>query len=128
MNHKEYLLLAGRPNSGKTEIMIHYANQYPLTTLFISEEYAPNTLYRRGLSNHVRVIGSESLNNVKFNNYKTICIDYLQLFEKDIIQTLLKKLAQMDVRIILASSVHQNTQIDNLFKTPQINKSTNHGR
>ena len=36
---EKFLLISGRAGSGKTQILISYANQYPRKTLIVSEEY-----------------------------------------------------------------------------------------
>ena len=50
MKCENIILLAGRPASGKTEMMIAYANQFPKTTLVLSEEYNQHHLLQYNYS------------------------------------------------------------------------------
>lgn len=39
-----HLLITGRPASGKTELLVAFANMHPKTTLFLSEECTEDLL------------------------------------------------------------------------------------
>ena len=111
-NKQNYIVLAGRPGSGKTEMLITYANQYPDRTLFFSLEISRDDLRNRGLNRSVKVIENITEFDIKeINNFDTICIDYIQLLSKEYIYDLMKKLMQMDIRIILASQMRRNIEI-----------------
>lgn len=83
MRCENLILLAGRPASGKTEMMIAYANQFPKTTLVLSEEYNQQSLVQRGLNNIIKVTSQDEFYKVNLENYKTLCIDYLELFDQN---------------------------------------------
>ena len=53
MDLKNIILLSGRPGSGKTQMLIDYANMHPNTTLCISQESTKEELRARGLSSLV---------------------------------------------------------------------------
>jgi predicted ATP-dependent serine protease len=97
---EKYLLLSGRAGAGKTELLIAYANMYPGTTLIISEEYTEEHIQKRGLSHLVKVIPANNINKVNIADYSTVCIDYVELFDKAFIENLLTKIIDEDIRII----------------------------
>ena len=43
----KFLLISGSQGSSKTDLMIYYANQYPETTLILSEESSKKQLQKR---------------------------------------------------------------------------------
>lgn len=59
MKCENIILLAGRPASGKTEMMIAYANQFPNSKLVLSEEYNPQSLVQRGLNHIIKVTSQD---------------------------------------------------------------------
>ena len=117
-NSESYILLAGRAGSGKTNMLIAYANQYPKTTLFYSQESSKKTLRKKGLKKKVKVVYEDTFNFDEIYKYDTICIDYIQLFDKEYIENLIKRLIQIDIRIIAVSYMKpKNYDINNIFQT-----------
>ena len=115
---KNYILISGRPGSGKTELLIAYANQYPTTTLFYSEENDALTLQNRGLNTEVEVVNKKQFDLEDINKFDTICIDYIQVFEHDYIYNLMKELMQRNIRIIAVSQMSRHMNIEeNIFET-----------
>jgi len=123
---ENYILLAGRPGSGKTELLIAYANQYPSTTLFYSEESDALRLQNRGLNTGVEVVNKKQFDLENINKFDTICIDYIQVFNKDYIHNLMKELMQRNIRIIAVSQMNRHMEIeDNIFETVSQTNSEN---
>ena len=102
---EKYLLISGRAGAGKTELLIAYANMYPKTTLLISEEYLEEDIIKRGLSNDVKIVSAQNLNIGSIKEYSTICIDYIEVFEKAFINNLLNLAINEDIRIIAVSQM-----------------------
>lgn len=111
MDLKNHILLSGRPASGKTQMLIAYANMYPATTLFISQEVTNEAMRKRGLSDLVDY--KDSFEDIDFEKYKTLCIDYLELFEKEDLKQFMVRAIEKDKRIILASHMRRDGRINN---------------
>lgn len=114
MDLKNHILLSGRPASGKTQMLIAYANMYPATTLFISQELTNEAMRKRGLSDLVDY--KDSFEDIDFEKYKTLCIDYLELFEKENLKQFIVRAIEKDKRIILASQMRRDGRIRNIFE------------
>jgi len=106
---EKHLLITGRPASGKTELLIAYANMHSKTTLFLSEEMTEVDLKQRELNADVKVIDSQQLRNVNLEDYHTLCIDYLELLSDDTLQELIKIIKANRVRVIITSQVRRGT-------------------
>ncbi len=110
----KFLLISGRPGSGKTDLMIHYANQYPETTLILSEESTKKQLQKKGLKETVKVVGKKKFININVNKYDAVCIDYIELFDNNFIKNYIEPLKNTDIRMIVIDqmrgdgSVHHN--------------------
>lgn len=115
MECKNIILLAGRPGSGKTDMIITYANQYPLSTLIVSEESTVLDLQERGLDSCVHVIHQENYRSVDLTMYTTICIDYLELFDQNVVKNMILEAVKLNMRIILVSHMRKNCLINNIF-------------
>ena len=115
---EKYLLLSGRPGSGRTELLISYANMYPESTLIISEEYTEGYIHKRGLSNLVKVISVSNIDKVNILDYSTVCIDYIELFDKAFIENLLTEIIDEDIRIIAVSQMRASNYsvMNNIFE------------
>ena len=37
---EKFILLSGRPGAGKIELILHYCNKYPETTLLLAAKYS----------------------------------------------------------------------------------------
>ncbi|MGJ0336093.1 DnaB-like helicase C-terminal domain-containing protein [Aliarcobacter cryaerophilus] len=122
MKCENIILLAGRPASGKTEMMIAYANQFPKTTLVLSEEYNQQSLVQRGLNNIIKVTSQDEFYKLNLENYKTLCIDYLELFDQNKITNIIKAANGQKLRIILLSMMNRQCDINNILSN--IDKST----
>ncbi len=106
----KHLLITGRPGSGKSELLIAYANMHPKTTLFLSDESTEEFLkQQRGLDAQLKVIDSKDFDTSILNGYETLCVDYLELLSEDMIQKLLKILEDNNHRVILTSQVKRGT-------------------
>jgi len=116
-NTQNYLLLSGRTGAGKTDILIAYANLYPKTTLIYSQESSKKTLQKRGLKKGIKVVTQDTFDIDKIDKYDTLCIDYIELFNKEYITNLIKKLMQLDIRIVAVSQMKSRSyEINNVFK------------
>ena len=114
---KNVILLSGRVASGKTEMLISYTTAYPHSTLFLSSESSREVLITRGLKKEVAYIdGSDNtLESVDLSSFTTICIDYLELFEKNIIKKFIEKTLNNDIRIVVATQMKRDGTINNIF-------------
>jgi len=112
---EKYILLSGRTASGKTELIVAYANTHPQTTLILSEEYTKEWIQKhRKLNKDVKVV--ESLDDIDVNSFETICIDYVELFDKKYVKKLIADLMKVDIRIIVATNMKRETfEINNVF-------------
>ena len=115
MNEK-LILLSGRPGSGKTELIICYANKYPKSTLFLVEEYSPTIIYKRGLDKSIKVINLDEFNSIELSTFKTICIDYIELFNTSILKLVIKKCINQNVRIIGLTQMRRDFKVNNIFE------------
>lgn len=115
---KNVILLSGRVASGKTEMLIAYANIYPKSTLFISSESPREVLINRGLKNEVAYIDGldNSLENIDLSQYETVCIDYLELFNANVVKKILAVAMNKNLRVIVATQMKRNGEINNIFK------------
>lgn len=116
MECKNIILLAGRPGSGKTDMIITYANQYPVSTLIISEESTALDLQERGLNSSVQVIRQEHCQSVDLTMYTTMCIDYLELFDQNVVKNMILEGVKLNMRIILVSHMRRDCVINNIFE------------
>jgi len=98
-------------------MLISYANAYPQSTLFLSSESSREVLITRGLKKEVAYIdGSDNtLESVDLSSFTTICIDYLELFEKNIIKKFIEKTLNNDIRIVVATQMKRDGTINNIF-------------
>ena len=113
----DFLLISGRPGSGKTELLICYANRYLAKTLVLSEESTKIQLQERGLNKRVVVVGKNEFGKIDINEFDTICIDYIELFERNFINDVLVPLKEKDIRIIAISQMAKDGEIkNNLFE------------
>ena len=108
-----FILISGRPASGKTQLLIAYANMYPQTTLVLSEENSREDLHQRNLSKDIKVINSELFQNVDISKYKTICIDYIELFSDTFIKEKINPLIDTGIRIIILQQMDRKGRIRN---------------
>ncbi|MGJ0335168.1 DnaB-like helicase C-terminal domain-containing protein [Aliarcobacter cryaerophilus] len=115
MKCENIILLAGRPASGKTEMMIAYANQFPNSTLVLSEEYNQQSLVQRGLNHIIKVTSQDEFYKVNLENYKTLCIDYLELFDQNKIINIIETANEKKLRIILLSMMNRQCDINNIL-------------
>lgn len=113
---KNVILLSGRPGSGKTQMLIAYANLYPTTTVIISEESTKEQLEKRGLNSLVKVLRAVEYNPDQFNNsLSTVCIDYLELFDKNVLKKIVMDTIRLNIKIVLLSQMKRNGEINNFF-------------
>jgi replication-associated recombination protein RarA len=131
MNEK-HLLITGRPASGKTELLIAYANMHPKTTLFLSEESTESLLKeQRGLSSLVKVVDINNFNIDDLERYNTLCIDYLELFSKEDQEIFIKIIQENKICVILTSQVKRGNnevlkRIDDLIFSRNYTKKLIH--
>jgi len=103
---EKHLLITGRPASGKTELLIAFANMYPKTTLFLSEECTEGVLKKeKGLNGHVKVVDSCSFAHGLPQGYTSLCVDYLELLSKEILQKIIALIKQNNLQILVTSQV-----------------------
>jgi len=82
---EKHLLITGRPASGKTELLVAFANMHPKTTLFFSEECTEEMLKnQKGL--HANVAVAVNYTNAR-NNLKSLIDDACDNAEEIIITT-----------------------------------------
>ena len=113
----DFLLISGRSGSGKTELLICYANRYPAKTLVLSEESTKIHLQERGLNETVVVVDKNEFDQIDINEFDTICIDYMELFDQDFIKDVLVPLKELGIRIIAISQMTRDGDIkNNLFQ------------
>jgi len=112
---EKYILLSGRTASGKTEMIVAYANMHPQATLILSQEYKEEWIQEhRKLDKDVKVV--ENLDDIDITSFETICIDYIELFNKKYVDKLIADLMKTDIRIIVASNMKKETfEIHNVF-------------
>jgi len=88
---EKHLLITGRPASGKTEILIAFANMHPKTTLFLSEECTDDLLKKeKGLNELVKVVDSSEFTYEETQSYTSLCVDYLELLSHETLQKIIK--------------------------------------
>jgi predicted ATP-dependent serine protease len=110
-SNNNVILLSGRPGSGKTVMLIAYANMYPKTTLILSEESTKETLVSLNLLKDVDVVNESNFNNIDISKYDTICIDYLELFNKIFINEKIKLITELNLRLIILTQLDRNYNI-----------------
>ena len=108
ISNNNFILLSGRPGSGKTEMLIAYANMYPNTTLILSEENIKEGLVDRKLSEKVTVTDSQGFKNIDMSKYDTVCIDYLELVDYGLIDKIIKESARLNIRLIILTQLDRN--------------------
>jgi predicted ATP-dependent serine protease len=115
---ENYLLISGRPGSGKTEMLICYANQFPEKTLILSNEYSKQTIQKRGLDTNVEVTDQNGYDKINILEFDTICIDYIEVFEKNFIANVIKEIINLDIRIIAVSQMSRSdySVLNNVFE------------
>jgi len=114
---EKHLLITGRPGSGKTELLVAFANMHPETTLFYSAECTEEMLKNeKGLNENVAVADSSTFKFEQANNYTTICVDYLELLPEEILEKVKVLIKQNNLQIIVASYVKRgdNEVIDRI--------------
>lgn len=114
---EKHLLITGRPASGKTEILIAFANMYPKTTLFLSEESTEDLLKnKKGLNELVKVVNSSEFTYEETQNYTSLCVDYLELLSDETLQKIIKTIKQSNLQVIVTSQVkrRQNEVLDRI--------------
>ncbi len=109
------ILISGRPGSGKTELIIALCNMHPSTTLLIAEEYDENYIRNRGLNSLVKVICAKEAANLSDYGCDTICIDYIELIKKPILDAIIDKAKHQNIRVIAVTQMRQNYQFNNPF-------------
>ena len=107
-NNDNFILLSGRPCSGKTEMLIAYANMYPSTTLILSEENTRESLIDKKLSEKVIVTDSQGFKNIDMSKYNTVCIDYLELMDYSLIDKIIKEIVRLNIRLIILTQLDRN--------------------
>ena len=107
-NNDNFILLSARPGSGKTEMLIAYANMYPSTTLILSEENTRESLIDKKLSEKVIVTDSQGFKNIDMLKYDTVCIDYLELVDYGLIDKIIKESARLNIRLIILTQLDRN--------------------
>lgn len=115
---ENYLLISGRPGSGKTEMLICYANQFPEKTLILSNKYSKQTIQKRGLDTNVEVTDQNGYDKINILEFDTICIDYIEVFEKNFIANVIKEIINLDIRIIAVSQMSRSdySVLNNVFE------------
>jgi len=114
---EKHLLITGRPASGKTEILIAFANMFPKTTLFLSEECTEDLLKnKKGLNELVKVVNSSEFTYEETQNYTSLCVDYLELLSDETLQKIIKTIKQSNLQVIVTSQVkrRQNEVLDRI--------------
>ncbi|WP_151900464.1 DnaB-like helicase C-terminal domain-containing protein [Sulfurimonas hydrogeniphila] len=103
------ILLSGRPASGKTAMMIAYANIYPKSTMVLTQENSKEQLLNRGLSKEIIVIDDiEIFKSVSISKYETLCIDYIDLLDNEFIIKYIYPLINTKLRIIALQQMDRN--------------------
>ena len=113
----DFILISGRPGSGKTELILPYCNLFPETTLLIAEEYSEEDIKKRGLNSKVSVIGQDNFNDIDLSIYKSICIDYVELFDERFLRDLIKQSSELNIRIIALTQMKRNYRVNNIFQS-----------
>lgn len=112
---EKFILLSGRPGAGKSEMIFAIANKYPEKTLILSMEYSKEQALIRGLNKDVVVV--EQLDGIDINFFDTICIDYLELFDENYIQELIKTLIHLNKRIIVVTQMRKFLyKVNNIYE------------
>jgi len=119
---EKYLLISGRPGVGKTEMLMSYANLYPKETIILSEGHSKKHMQERGLHVGVDVVSTQELGGINYLKYKTFCIDYIELFDRDFIMNLVEELMLLDIRIVALSHMRAKTFYTNNIFEQVLNK------
>lgn len=112
---EKYLLISGRPSTGKTELIIAYANQNIESTLILSEE-DESYIKEKGLNSDVKVINPNNIDTVNILEYSTIYIDYIELFDKYFIKNILNEIKNRDIQVIATSFMGRDYSVNNVFE------------
>jgi hypothetical protein len=81
---------------------------------------------KSGLNTGVEVVNKKQFDLENINKFDTICIDYIQVFNKDYIHNFMKELMQRNIRIIVVSQMNRYMEIeDNIFETVSQTNSEN---
>jgi hypothetical protein len=116
---EKYLLISGRVASGKTDMLIAYINRYPKKTLLVSYENTKEHLIQKGLDKNTKVLTNlNDLKQIDLSKFETICFDYIELIDKQMIENIIKKLSTIDIRIVAVSQMRRgdNEVINNVFE------------
>lgn len=116
MSLNNIILLSGRPENGNTQMLIAYANMHPTTTLYISLASTHGLLLSKGLKPEVVVIDKVPLKDALIDNYETICIDYLEVGNKDDIKKFILKELKKNKKVILASKMKRYGKVSDIFE------------
>ncbi len=116
----KFILISGRPGSGKTELVLHYCNAYPEKTLLLAEEYSKEYIIERGLNSEVTVATQKEFDVIELEKFNTIVIEYIELFDKSIIQDIVKKALCNNMRIIVVSHMKRNFSMNDILATSQL--------
>lgn len=116
MSLNNIILLSGRPENGNTQMLIAYANMHPASTLYISLACTHELLLSKGLKPEVVVIDKVPLKDALIDNYETICIDYLEVGNKDDIKKFILKVLKKNKKVILASWMKRYGKVSDIFE------------
>ena len=83
--------------------------------MLIAEEYSEETIRERGLDPQVKVIRQGEFNEIDLSKFKTVCIDYVELVDQDVLQNIILKSSEKDLRIIALSQMRRDFEIHNIF-------------
>lgn len=73
-------------------------------------------LAKKGLNPGVNIVNLKSYDSINILDYKTICIDYVELFDYDFLKKLLYQTADKDIRIIALTQMKKDfTVLNNIF-------------
>lgn len=113
------LIIGGRPNVGKTEVIINYVNSFPNNTILLSFENTKETLYQRGLNKNVVVDDSCILDFSLVDNevFDSICIDNLETLNIKECKKFIRKLLDKGKRVVITTHLQRDTfKIHNIFE------------
>jgi len=113
---QDFILIAGRPASGKTELVRLYCNENPESTLLISEEYSEEYIRERGLDPKVVVIRQAGFSQVDLSEYTTVCLDYVELFSEHNLHYIIKSAVEMNMKIIALTQMRRDLRVNNIFQ------------
>jgi len=113
---EKYILIASRNEEDRTKIIIAYANLNPTLTCILSQSYTKEWIQKNtNINTSIEVI--EDIDSIDLSKYKTICIDYIEVFNSDEIKMIVKKLMSYNIEIIAMSHMrHVSYEITNIFQ------------